>query len=107
MNMSVQSAVWDRLLNLPATFFRRFPAADLATRSMAINSIRQTLTSTVTSSILTAVFSLFSFGLLFSYDVRLAFVASALTLFVVMVTALASYFTMTIQRAAAALNARV
>ena len=38
MDSDAQAAVWDRLLDLPAPFFRRFTAGDLADRSMAITS---------------------------------------------------------------------
>src|SRR6185369_10990167 len=36
---SVQAAVWDRLLSLPVTFFRRYTVGDLANRSLGINAI--------------------------------------------------------------------
>jgi NHLM bacteriocin system ABC transporter ATP-binding protein len=104
MTLAVQAAFWDRLLNLPATFFRKYSSADLAQRSMSINRIRETLSSSVLSSVLKGVFSLCSFGLLFYYDLRLALVASALTLFVVAVTGVSSYFSTKIQRTASAFS---
>ncbi len=73
---TLQAAVWDRLLSLPVTFFRRFTVGDLANRSMGINAIREMLTGNVLTSVLAAVFSVFSFALLFYYSPRLALVAT-------------------------------
>ena len=69
---AVQAAVWDRLLSLPASFFRRYTVGDLANRSLGIDTIRDLLTGNVLTSVLAAVFSLFSFALLFYYSSRLA-----------------------------------
>ena len=43
MGEATQGAVWDRLLALPAPFFRRFEAGELASRAMGIDGIRQIL----------------------------------------------------------------
>jgi ATP-binding cassette subfamily C protein len=75
MDAGVEAGVWDRLLNLPASFFRRFAAGDLANRAMGIARIRQVLTEAAMTSLLSFVFSGVSFGLLFYYDVRLALLA--------------------------------
>jgi ATP-binding cassette subfamily C protein len=48
-----------------------------------------------------------SFGLLFYYDLRLALVASALTVFVIAVTGISSYFSTNIQRSAAILTSNL
>ncbi|MFL6261293.1 MAG: NHLP bacteriocin export ABC transporter permease/ATPase subunit [Thermoanaerobaculia bacterium] len=84
---SVQAAVWDRLLSLPATFFRRFTVGDLANRSLGINAIREMLTGNVLTLLLGAVFSVFSFALLFYYSWRLALIATVLVLLLSGVTA--------------------
>jgi ATP-binding cassette subfamily C protein len=80
LDSSLQAAVWDRLLSLPAQFFRRFTAGDLAQRSMGINAIRQALTGSLLFSIFSGVFSAVSLGLLFYYDWRLAFAGLGLIL---------------------------
>ncbi|MEM7482093.1 MAG: NHLP bacteriocin export ABC transporter permease/ATPase subunit [Acidobacteriota bacterium] len=82
---SVQAAVWNRLLSLPMSFFRRYTVGDLADRSLGLDAIRELLAGNVTSTLLTAIFSVFSFGLLFYYSWRLALVATAIVL-VLMVT---------------------
>ena len=77
---TVQAAVWDRLLSLPASFFRQYTVGDLANRSMGIDTIRNLLMGNVLTSVLAAVFSLFSFALLFWYSWRLALLATGLIL---------------------------
>jgi NHLM bacteriocin system ABC transporter ATP-binding protein len=84
---SLQGAVWDRLLALPVSFFRGFTVGDLANRSLGINAIREMLTGNVLTSALAAVFSVFSFALLFYYSWRLALLATALVLVLAGVTA--------------------
>lgn len=83
----VQAAVWDRLLSLPATFFRRYTVGDLANRSLGIGTIREMLTGNVLTLLLGAVFSIFSFALLFYYSWRLALVVTLLVLLLTGVTA--------------------
>ncbi|HEY3569667.1 MAG TPA: NHLP bacteriocin export ABC transporter permease/ATPase subunit [Thermoanaerobaculia bacterium] len=88
MDGSVQSAVWDRLLGLPADFFRRYSVGDLSNRSMGIDTIRELLTGNVVTSVLAAIFSLFSFALLFYYSWRLALLATGLVIVLVATTML-------------------
>lgn len=68
----MQAAVWDRLLNLPATFFRKFSTGDLADRTMGLNHIRQMLSESVIMGLLGGVFAVLNFGLLFYYSFWLA-----------------------------------
>lgn len=75
---TVQAAVWNRLLSLPASFFRRYTVGDLVSRSLGIDTIRSLFMGNVLTSILAAIFSLFSFALLFYYSWRLALLATAL-----------------------------
>jgi len=86
MDGSVQAAVWDRLLTLPVSFFRRFTVGDLANRSLGLDTIRDLLTGNVLTSALAAIFSVFSFALLFWYSWRLALLATALVVVLSAVT---------------------
>lgn len=79
MDAAVQAAVWDRLLGLPVPFFRDYTSGDLAMRSLAISEIREQLTGSTLDSILSGIFSIFSFALMFYYSWRLALLGSALT----------------------------
>jgi NHLM bacteriocin system ABC transporter ATP-binding protein len=72
MEASIQAAVLDRLLDLPATFFRSYSAGDLGIRALGISAIRQILSRVALSAIFAGLTSLFSLGLLFVYDRQLA-----------------------------------
>jgi NHLM bacteriocin system ABC transporter ATP-binding protein len=79
MGNSLQAAIWDRLLRLPAAFFRDYSVGDLALRAMSVEQIRQLVGGNVLVGLLSSVFSLFSFFLLFTYNLGLALVALGLT----------------------------
>lgn len=92
MDVSIQAAVWDRLLALPVPFFRDFTAGDLAMRANGITAIRQALSGTTMNAVLASVFSSFNLALLFYYNWFLALVAIGLMLIVVVVTVVGSLF---------------
>ncbi len=95
---TLQAAVWDRLLSLPARFFRNYTTGDLADRAMGIDAIRELLTGQITTTLLAAVFSVFSFGLLFYYSWRLALLAVGLVLALVLVTSVLAMLQLRRQR---------
>ncbi len=98
LDAGVQAAVWDRLLSLPAPFFRDYSAGDLAVRAMGINTIRQMVTGATLSSLLTGVFSIFSFAVIFYYSVQLGLLATLMAAVIVGVTLAGGYFQLRYQR---------
>jgi NHLM bacteriocin system ABC transporter ATP-binding protein len=104
---SLQAAVWDRLLSLPVSFFRRFSVGDLANRSLGINAIREMLTGNVLTSLLAAIFSVFSFALLFYYSWRLALMATGLVAVLAGVTAALTWLQLRHQRTLLALQGKI
>ena len=72
MNASLQAALWDRMLRLPISFFRRYSVGDLADRVSGIDEIQQTITDNVIETALAGVFSIFTLLLMIYYDWRLA-----------------------------------
>ena len=107
MDSFVQAAVWDRLLSLPAPFFRDYSSGDLATRAMGINSIRRTLTGTTLSSILSTFFSVFSFCLLFYYSVNLALLAALLVGLAFIITTVRGFVLLKYQRELSRLGGKI
>ncbi len=85
---SLQASVWDRLLSLPAPFFKQFSAGELAMRAMGITYIRTILSGATINTILSSLFSVFIFALLFYYDMRLAGIAALLVTFAMVVMVL-------------------
>jgi NHLM bacteriocin system ABC transporter ATP-binding protein len=79
-NASLQAAVWDRVLSLPASFFRKFTAGELAMKTMGVDQIRKYLSGAVITTILTTIFSVCNLILLFQYNPHIAWVALVLVL---------------------------
>ena len=77
----LQTAVMDRLVRLPMTFISKFTTADLASRVNSISQIRQALGTGVITTLISSLFSLTYFILMFHYDSELAIYAAILTVF--------------------------
>ncbi len=72
VDFALQSAIWDRLLNLPVPFFRKYQAGELAAKANSIMLLRKILSETVVYSLLGAIFMMFNFFVMFYYDVHLS-----------------------------------
>ena len=57
---ALQMALWDRMLRLPASFFRRYQVGDLAERSLVVNAVNEQVTDVVVLSLIGGVFGLFN-----------------------------------------------
>lgn len=68
----VQAAVFDRLYNLPSSFFNDYDSGDLGQRAMGIASIYNMLSDVAVNTILTAAFSVFYLVRMFQYSGKLA-----------------------------------
>lgn len=75
MEYAVQSAAYDRLFNLPESFFRAYDSADLAQRAMGISAIYNTLADVVINMLFSAVFSLMYLWRMFRYSKKLSIVS--------------------------------
>ena len=95
---TLQSAVMERLLALPASFFRRYEIGDLADRLMGIDGIEQYVSDITISAALSGVFSLVSFALLFFYDVGLAWLCALLALVAIAAAIAEAFATLPLRR---------
>ena len=84
MEASIQSAVWDRLLQLPASFFRAYSAGDLADRAAGVDAIQTLIASVGMAAVLGAVSGLFFVAQMLTYHATLAWVGIGLTLIFVL-----------------------
>ena len=94
----LQAAVMERLLSLPATFFRAYTAGDLAKRALAIQAIEKGITDSVISSVVGAAFAVVSLALMFYYSVMLALVAFAIILLLLAITTLLGWLRIRCER---------
>lgn len=71
----IQSSLWDRLLKLPANFFRRFSGGDLLLRVWIMDQLVPILGSNGPRVILTGIFALFYLIVMALYSLKLTFIA--------------------------------
>jgi ATP-binding cassette subfamily C protein len=107
MEYAIQAALWDRLLNLPANFFRKYSAGDLADRAAGIDAIQTLVSGAGIAAILGSFSGLFYVVLMFTYNIRLALLAIGLTLTFVSVTTLANYLQLRYQRRELKMKGRI
>ena len=72
LSVSVQAAAMMRMLSMPASFFKKYAAGDLAQRLSSVNAIASMVQSIVLSTALTSVFSLVYILQIFSIASSLA-----------------------------------
>jgi ATP-binding cassette subfamily C protein len=67
MDATIQAAIWDRILNLPPSFFRKYSSGELGVRAMGITEIRRLLSGHIMNAILNSLSAIFNLALLFLY----------------------------------------
>ena len=82
----VEAAFWDRLMRLPPRILRRHPVGDLAMSGMTFQKIRDGMQGLVADSLLSIIFLLPVFAVIFFYDATLGGVALAFSLASLLVT---------------------
>ena len=106
MDLTLGSAVIDRLLALPLSYFERRPVGELSQRLGELNTIRGFLTGTALISVLNLIFAVIYLIVMFVYSPLLSGVAlSTFPLYVLLVFGVAPIYKSLIRRRAVA-NAR-
>ena len=98
MQNSVQAAVWDRLLNLPVNFYRKYAAGDLSDRASGIDQIQELIAGAGVAAILGSLSGLFYVVQMTTYNGTLAMVAMALTFTYVSINMICNYLQLRYQR---------
>lgn len=94
LKLALQAATLDRLIRLPAAFFRQHAAGDLGQRALGVEVISSLVTGSVASSLFAGIFSIFGFALLFHYHWQAALVAVGLSVLLAGTAALAGILSM-------------
>lgn len=94
LKLALQAATLDRLIRLPAAFFRQHAAGDLGQRALGVEVISSLVTGSVASSLFAGIFSIFGFALLFHYHWQAALVAIGLSVLLAGMAALAGILSM-------------
>lgn len=79
-SINLQAGVMDHMLRLPVTFYKKYSTGDLTNRVLSINAIRQIISGTLMTAVLSGAFSFVNLILLFYYDSSLAWVGVGLGL---------------------------
>ena len=82
----VEAAFWDRLMRLPPSMLHRQPAGDLAISGMTFQSLRDGLQGVVADSLLSVVFLLPVFAVIFFHDATLGVAALCFSVAAIAVT---------------------
>ncbi|MCL2011121.1 MAG: ABC transporter transmembrane domain-containing protein, partial [Synergistaceae bacterium] len=77
VGVAFESALWSRLLSLPASFFRDYETGNLVGRMQGVAKITELLGDNVLSSVFNMIFSFCSLILMFYYSVKLTMIALA------------------------------
>ncbi|MDF5757703.1 NHLP bacteriocin export ABC transporter permease/ATPase subunit [Spongiactinospora sp. TRM90649] len=80
LDATIQAAVWDRLLRLPMTFFRRYSTGELANAALGINAIRAQLTGIATVVLNAVLLGVVNLALLIAYSPSLGLLAVSVVL---------------------------
>ncbi len=107
MSAVIQSAVWDRIMNLPTTFFRQYSAGDLADRAQGVDAIQNLVSGAGVAAVLGSVSGLFYVVQMFSFNLRLALLAILLTAIYVGTNMGANYLQLRYQRVEMQLRGRI
>ena len=87
LDMSVEAALWGRLLMLPEKFFRRFTSGELANRMKGMEAVKGVISGGFVSSVFNTVFSFWSLILMCWYSLKLTAAAVAVWVVWCLVTA--------------------
>ena len=97
-NSVLQAAIVDRLLRLPAEFFRHHTVGDLSMRANAVNASRQLLTGAAVTAVVGLAVMTVSIGLMTSYSVKLALLAMVVIASIATMTVLTGVYTLRYER---------
>ena len=103
MDLTLGTAVIDRLLALPLNYFQKRPVGELSQRIGELNTIRNFLTGTALVSVLNIIFSVLYFAVMLLYSPLLTAVAlSTLPLYLLLVFGIAPIYKSLIRKRAVA-----
>ena len=94
ITISVQAATMMRILSLPADFFKKYSAGDLASRSMYIQSLCSMLVTCAFNTGLTSVFSLIYITQIFAYAPALVLPALGVIFATIVLSLITTFYQM-------------
>ena len=81
VDFQLQAALWDRILGMPVPFFKNYSSGELASKANSLTVLRKMLSSTVIYALVSSIFAIFNYFILFFYDPLLALLTTLILLF--------------------------
>ena len=97
-SLAVQAAVMNRIMTLPASFFKNYSAGELTQRASYVQTLCSTLFSTIGTTGLTSLFSLIYIGQVFSFAPELVVPSLIITAVTITVSLCTTFAQMRITR---------
>ena len=97
-NIAVRAAVMNRIMSLPATFFRKYSAGELSQRSMYIQSLCSSVFNVIGVTAFKSLFSLIYIGQIFAFAPALVVPALLITIATVILSLVTTFAQMKITR---------
>jgi NHLM bacteriocin system ABC transporter ATP-binding protein len=94
----LQTALWDRLLQLPAKFFRHYTSGDLLTRLFVVHQIRSQLSGATQSNLLSGLVACMNLALMLYYSPLLALIGVGIAVINIIAIVIANKATDELQR---------
>lgn len=98
-NSSAQTALWDRMLRLPAGFFQRYTVGELVSRAESLDAVDNLLSDATIAGLLSGLFSLFNVFLMLTAGLQLAVIGVGMIVVQMSVVAFLSYRNIGLTRA--------
>lgn len=103
----VQAAMTDRLLGLPAPFFRRYSSGDLTNRLLGFQSLVKATTGSMLTAVLATLMSSTNLALMFYYDFWLALIGALMVTLLLGFLLACSWFDLRYQRSLAQMRGEI
>lgn len=80
IEIKLEAAIWENLLNLPVNFYKKFTSGDLVNRANSISTVQKSLSGIAINAIFNILFSIIYLFLFFYFNLKFALVGILLAL---------------------------
>ncbi len=91
-DINTQIALWDRLVDLPPSFFRSFSSGEIGKKVLGFYQLRVILSNVISDTLLSGIFSVFYLAVLFLYSSHIATYALGIIVVNLLMTLVTGYF---------------
>ncbi len=89
-DIDIQSSLWNRILSLPTTFFKKYSPGELAQKIDGVSQIMEIISGRVINQILSSIFGVFYIFVMFSISPQLALISMLVIILITVISLLLS-----------------